>query len=312
MVAEFTANRCKFKNMAEKNIKKQSLADKIICQYNNFRFRIAEPLKLRLARARSEKFYYPNDKEPLISVYTPTYNRGNLLMERALPSVLSQTYKNFEYIIMGDCCTDNTEELVLKVNDPRIRFYNIPKRGYRYPPTAENHWLAGPVAAANQALKMVKGKWIARIDDDDTWSTDHLEELINFAQAGSYEFVSSFYTEINRGIRREVDGEYAQGPYYNYKHEPVKGFNPKIGGTLTWLYRSYLKLFKYNINCWRKDWNRVNDIDISIRMFRAGVKMGFLEKSLALYQPRPGENTIGLAAYEESADKKEEHYKFKD
>lgn len=295
----------------QKDIHKRTWQDKVISGFNEFYYNATEPLKLRLARIRFELNYEKPDVEPLISVYTPTYNRGNILMQRALPSVLAQTYKNFEYIIVGDCCTDITAELVAKINDSRIIFYNLPTRGYRYPPTAENHWLAGPVVAANQGLKMLKGKWIARLDDDDGWTSDHLESLLRFARNGNYEFVSAQYVEMSYGKKRVVDGERIQGPYYNKSNKPVKGDNPKINGPLTWLYRSYLKFFKYNINCWRKSWNRVNDTDLSVRLFKAGVRMGFLDKPLAFYEPRPGEQTIGLAAYKLSESEKLKHFEFK-
>ena len=196
--------------------------------------------------------------------------------------MLEQTYKNFEFIIIGDHCTDNTEELISKIDDPRIRFYNIPKRGQRYPDEVENHWLAGPVVAANVALGMAKGKWIARIDDDDTWTPDHIELLLRYAQKNNYEFVSGAYLAERHG-KQFI--------------ENVKDDNPRIGGTQTWLYRSYLKFFKYNINCWRKSWNRVNDIDLQVRMHNAGVNIGFLDKVVAHVLPRPGEETIGLDAY---------------
>lgn len=57
-----------------------------------------------------------------------TYNRGKILTERTIPSVLKQTYQNFEIIIVGDNCTDNTEELLNDFNDDRIKFYNLLKR----------------------------------------------------------------------------------------------------------------------------------------------------------------------------------------
>lgn len=298
--------------MQDKAARKRTLIDRLICGYNDVRNGIIEPAELKLARLKNERFYKNSEKNPLISVYTPTYNRGSLFIERALSSVLAQTYKNFEYIIVGDCCTDNTEELVKKFEDSRIRFYNLPARGYRYPPTVENHWFAGPVVPANKALEMVKGKWIARLDDDDIWTPDHLEELLRFAQSGNFEFVSSRSYEERYGKMEIVGGHEAQGPYYNKKVKSVKGNNPKIGPTHNWLYRSYLKFFKYNINCWRKSWNRVNDTDISVRMFRTGVRMGFLDKPLAFYLPRPGLETVGFDAYRISKNDQLKHFKFKE
>ncbi len=282
--------------MSKERKNPKSFRNDIISSFKAAYYNTYEPLRLKWERFKHKNDYI-SEKNPMITVYTPTYNRGKLLIERAVPSVLSQTYKNFEYIIVGDCCTDNTTELVSNIKDDRIRYYNIPKRGYRYPPSAENNWLAGPVVASNKALEMAKGKWITRMDDDDTWTTDHLEGLINYAINGNYEFVSGLYETIRYGKKIIVDGELAQGPYYTRNNKPPKGDNPKIGGIQTWLYRSYLKFMKYNIDCWRKQWNRVNDIDISIRMFKAGVRMGFVDKVLAFVYPRPGDETVGLQAY---------------
>lgn len=275
--------------------RKRTIQDKLISGFNAYRFILTEFVKLRMARSRYEDLYKDPEERPLISVYVPTYNRAQLLMERALPSVLVQTYKNFEFIIIGDHCTDRTEELVSKINDPRIRFYNLPERRKRYPETAENHWLAGPVVPANKALELVRGKWIARIDDDDIWTPDHLEALLDCAKKGNYEFVSASIVAERRGRRIVVKPE---------------DHHPQIGSTMTWLYRSYLKFFRYNINCWRKAWNQVNDADMRDRMLRAGVRMGILDKIIGHCLPRPGEATVGLDAYRLSRKEKEEHYSF--
>ena len=55
-----------------------------------------------------------------------------------------------------------------------------------------------------------------------------------------------------------------------------------IGGVQTWLNAGYLKFAKYNINCWRKSWNKVNDIDLQYRLYNCGVKKFFIRKSLVL------------------------------
>ncbi len=276
---------------------RRNFQDRVISGTRALYYSLYEPVRLKRERKLHAPEYDASCRKPLISVYVPTYNRAQLLMERAVASVLKQTYSNFEFIIIGDHCTDDTEKFVKSVNDSRIRFYNIPKRGYRYPPTPENHWFAGPVIAANTALEMVKGKWIARIDDDDIWTDDHLEVLLDFALKGNYEFVSSSYRTIRHGKEIIVD---------------EKDSIPRIGGTQTWLYRSYLKFFRYNIDCWRKSWNRVNDTDIQDRMYKAGVKMGFCEKVTCHIIPRPGEDTVGLEAYRATAEEKMQHFKFAD
>ncbi len=277
------------------------MVNQLISNYKSAKYTVIEPFILKSARFLNKKEYGFHNSEPLISVYTPTYNRAEVLIERAIASVLKQTYSNFEYIIIGDCCTDETERLVSSINDKRIKFYNIPKRGYRYPETPENNWFAGPVVAANTALNRVQGEWIARIDDDDSWSDDHLENLLRFAQKGNYEFASAQYLERKHGVDRIDKGVGARDPYYTRDNSPIIGENPLIGGTSTWLYRSYLKFMKYNPDCWRKKWNKVNDIDLSLRFFKAGARIGFLDEVHAYVLPRSGEDTVGLDAYKIAA-----------
>ena len=275
--------------------RKRIISDKFISFFNSAYFSITEPVKLTIARGKHEHLYRNSEEEPLVSVYVPTYNRGKILMERAVKSVLEQTYKNIELIVVGDHCTDDTEKLLSRVDDPRLRFYNLPNRDKRYPDDVELHWLVGPVAPSNKALELVRGKWIARIDDDDSWAPDHVESSLRFAQKGNYEFVSAAYIAERNGVRKKIG---------------IEGEPSGIGGTQTWLYRSYLKLFKYNINCWRKSWNRVNDADLQDRIFKAGVRTGFLDKVVAYVLPRPGEETIGLDAYQTDKENKLSHFRF--
>ena len=117
-------------------------------------------------------------------------------------------------MVIGDHCTDETEELLKEIKDPRLRFYNLPTRGKRYPETVENHWLAGPVVASNKALELARGKWIARIDDDDIWTPDHLEKLLEFAQEENFEFVSAQNTSLRKGVEEVGYGYRALDPYY--------------------------------------------------------------------------------------------------
>lgn len=295
---------------ASETTRERTILDKFITIVNTLRYYITEPIMLRMARLMKEREYQEEDNNPKISIYVPTYNRDKILLERAVKSVLDQSYDNFELIIVGDCCTDNTEKYVKSIKDGRIIFHNIKERGYRYPPTIENHWFAGPVIAANKGIELVSGKWIARIDDDDIWTPDHIESLLRFAQNGGYEFVSaqSYVERFGKGYIES--GNRARSPYYGFSDTRYNGYNPRIGGTSTWLYRSYLSFFRYNINCWRKNWNCVNDIDLSIRMFNAGVRMGFLEKVVLHYIPRPGEKTVGLDAYKLLQEGKLKHFRF--
>jgi glycosyltransferase involved in cell wall biosynthesis len=287
----------------------RSFEDKLVSGATSLYYSIAEPLVLRVARARYSHEYYNKKQQPLVSVCVPTYNRGALLVERAVKSVLDQSYRNLELVIVGDCCTDNTAELLSKLDDSRIRFFNLPVRKKNYPDTVENHWLAGGAAPTNKALSIARGKWIARIDDDDTWTPDHIEKLVNYAEEGNYEFVSGLYVAERFGERCIVEAKSARDEYYTRRPNEVMDESTKIGGVSTWLYRSYLRFMRFNENCWRKEWNRVWDIDLSLRFYSAGVRMGFLDEVISYVLPRPGEQTIGLDAYMLDVERKLKHYK---
>jgi glycosyltransferase involved in cell wall biosynthesis len=262
---------------------RRTIQDKLISGFNSIRYSITEPVLLRVARVCYARYYSNPAGEPLVSVMIPTYNRGQLLVERTLPSIFAQTYQNLEVVIVGDCCTDNTSELLAQIKDPRVRFFNLPQRG-KYPEDVSCHWFVAGTKPTNKALRLIRGKWIAWLDDDDVFTPDHIETLLRFAQKGKYEFVAGLYEEERNGQRIVV----------GYRSDEY----PEYGGHSTWMYRSYLRFFRYNINSWRKSWNRPADIDLQLRMHAAGVMMGASENVVTYVLPRPGLSTVGLAAHE--------------
>jgi glycosyltransferase involved in cell wall biosynthesis len=297
--------------MSDKEINKQrTLEDRLIAGFNSWRFSVTEPVRLRLARLKHAHEYRDPNQLPLVSVCVPTYNRGSLLIERAVTSVLAQTYTNFELIIVGDHCTDNTAELLSHIKDPRLKFFNLPSRKRKYKQTVENHWFVGGAIPANKAMELARGQWIARVDDDDTWTPDHIEKLLRFAQEGQYEFVSGNYITERFGQESVGTGRPALDPYYTRKPAVPNDSSPTIGGVATWLYRSYLRFMPYNVECWRKEWNRVWDVDLSLRIYGAGVRMGHIDEVVSYVLPRPGESTVGLDAYKLTEKDKLEQYKF--
>ena len=288
----------------------QAFENKIISSFISLRYFLLEPIILRVARLKFNYKYQKIKKLPLISVCIPTFNRGQILIERAIKSALAQTYANFEIIVVGDHCTDNTEELLKGLKDSRIKFYNLPFRKRKYPKTIENHWFVGGAIPANKAMEIAKGDWIARLDDDDIWTPEHLEKLLQFAQSNNYEFVSGQYIEERFGVRKIIDGVRARDAYFTQKPNRPNDQSPKIGGVNSWLYRSYLRFMPYNTNCWRKKWNRVWDVDLAMRIYSAGARIGFMNEVVAYVLPRPGESSVGLDAYKIAEKEKMEKYKF--
>ncbi|MDA8414376.1 MAG: glycosyltransferase family 2 protein [Desulfobacteraceae bacterium] len=137
--------------------------------------------------------------EPLVTVCIATYNRGRLLVERSIASVLGQTYKNIELIVIGDCCSDDTAQLVGAIDDSRLRFYNLPERG-NYPQNPLHSWYVAGTSPVNYALKLAQGDFITHLDDDDEFVVDRIEKLVSFIQREQADLVwHPFWYERNNG-----------------------------------------------------------------------------------------------------------------
>jgi glycosyltransferase involved in cell wall biosynthesis len=94
-------------------------------------------------------------------VVIPTYNRCALLVE-AIRSVIKQTYKNIEIIVVDDGSTDNTAEIVSKFRSQQVRYYTIPHHGF-------------PAPARNLGIREARGKYVAMLDSDDLWKPRKIE-----------------------------------------------------------------------------------------------------------------------------------------
>lgn len=120
----------------------------------------------------------------LVSIIMPSYNTAKYIPD-SINSVLYQTYKNWELIIVDDCSTDNTDEAVKPfLSDNRIRYLKNEKN-------------SGAAVSRNYALREAKGKWIAFLDSDDLWEKDKLEKQISFMEKNGYKFSYTDYIEID-------------------------------------------------------------------------------------------------------------------
>ena len=117
-------------------------------------------MRERLWHERSTEEYELaySDPEPLVSVVIPTYDNFRLLGERSLPSILGQTYQNFEVIVVGDGAPPEAAQTVARFGDARLHFHNLNRRGpYPSEPTAFWHWRASPPTTRPCADRGVAG-----------------------------------------------------------------------------------------------------------------------------------------------------------
>jgi Glycosyl transferase family 2 len=128
-----------------------------------------------------------DEPEPLVSVLIPTYTNVEGLVERALPSILSQTYERLEVVIVGDAAAPEVGQAVRGIGDERIRYANLTHRG-PYPADAYVRWLVAGGPPANEAMRLARGRWIAQMDDDDICPANRLEVLLRAARERQLEF----------------------------------------------------------------------------------------------------------------------------
>lgn len=103
---------------------------------------------------------------PLVSVVIPTYNSAQYIPE-AVDSILSQTFKDFEIIVVDDGSTDNTEEVVTRIKSDKVRYFKQPNSG-------------GPSKPRNVGVELARGNFISLCDSDDVIFPNKLAEAVDF------------------------------------------------------------------------------------------------------------------------------------
>jgi hypothetical protein len=133
------------------------------------------------------------ESEPLVSVIIPTYENVEGLVKVTLPSVLAQTYRNVEIMVVGDCAPAETAEALAQFDDPRIVYFNRERRG-PYPDDLEvlKYVKAGP--PFTEGVRRSRGRWIAPFADDDAYRPYAIEALLFAAQAHRYELCYGQFT----------------------------------------------------------------------------------------------------------------------
>ncbi len=127
----------------------------------------------------------PSDNSsPLFSIVIPCYNRPELL-HRALLSCTSQTYTNFETIVVDDGSTESLHDAIDSINDSRIKLHRQKN--------------AGGSAARNTGISLAKGKWICLLDSDDYFYPEKLEKVESVVKSQHADFIFS-KASIDRGL----------------------------------------------------------------------------------------------------------------
>lgn len=153
----------------------------------------------------------------LVSIIMPSWNTARFIRE-SIDSVRNQTYTNWELLIVDDCSTDNTDEIVASYSDERIRYFKNEKN-------------SGAALTRNRAMREARGEWIAFLDSDDLWTPEKLERQIRFMKENNYVFSYHEYVKIDE--ESKPLNIYVSGPEVVTKH---KMYNYGYPGCLTFMY----------------------------------------------------------------------------
>ncbi|HEX4308053.1 MAG TPA: glycosyltransferase family 2 protein [Solirubrobacterales bacterium] len=229
--------------------------------------RAAEVLRMRRDPSYAEAY----GERPLISARIGVYRPGPELFERALASIRAQTYADWEAILVCDGPDPETAARVAQLGDERVRCVQRPRNG-PYPEDPAARWRVAGVHPFNHAVALARGAWIAPLDQDDEWSPDHLEVLLEAARRTGAEVVYG-------AARVRLDDEETW----------FGSWPPRLGefGFQAAIYHAGLADFTYDVNAHLRgepaDWN------LARRMLEAGVSFEFVERIVASYWPTPGQ-----------------------
>ena len=200
----------------------------------------------------------------LVSIIMPTYNCGRFIAE-SIRSVLAQTFTNWELIIVDDCSTDNTDEVVAPfLADKRVKYLHNDKN-------------SGAALARNKAMREARGEWIAFLDSDDLWTPDKLEKQLNFMKEHRYVLSYTEYEKIDEDDKPL--NIYVTGPDVVNKR---KMYNYDYIGQLTMMYSAkHFGLIQI------KDIKKNNDYAIRLQLYKKpGTEAHLLKENLAKYRIR--------------------------
>jgi glycosyltransferase involved in cell wall biosynthesis len=148
--------------------------------------------------------------EPLVSCIIPTYNRAHIV-GRAIQSVLNQTYKNIEVIVVDDGSQDNTQEVVLSIKDERVRYIRL-------------HRNFGAAFARNIGIANARGEFVAFLDSDDYFLPEKIEKQVELMLKDESIGVcyTEVYYELDNGELIHKESPRARGKIYEVLLVPLK------------------------------------------------------------------------------------------
>jgi GT2 family glycosyltransferase len=206
--------------------------------------------------------------DPLVSICIPTYENVTDLVNRAIPSALGQEYQHIEVVVVGDGAPPETAAALERLRDPRVRYENLPHRGF-YPEDDTQRWYVAGTPAFNRAIELARGEWFAILNDDDALRPHHVRRLLEEARETRAEVAYGNLLRLAPVEPEQILGAFPPAPY--------------AFGWQAALQHRAMRLFEYELVAAvfsePGDWNRAR------RMLRAGVRFAYVDEILTDYYP---------------------------
>lgn len=184
-----------------------------------------------------------------------------------MPSALAQDHPAIEVVVVGDGAPPETAEAIAALGDDRVRYVNLPMRGF-YPEQQVKRWYVAGTPPMNHALHLARGEWIAILNDDDAFRPHHVSTLLAAARAQRVEVA---YGKLERFGPDGTDGVAGSFP-------PAFPF-----GWQRALQHRAMRMYEFELAAAAfdepGDWHRAR------RMLRTGVRFGFVDEIVVDYYP---------------------------
>jgi glycosyltransferase involved in cell wall biosynthesis len=210
-----------------------------------------------------------NKVKPFFSIVIPTYNRKDII-NICIDSVLSQTFENYEIIIVDNGSTDGTKDFInTNYNDFRIK-YNFQKGS------------GSPASPRNNGINLSKSKWICFLDSDDFWHKDKLKTIHDEIIDNNKIDVVCHNEKVFYSSSSKFGKTMNYGPFCDDFYLQMLQFGNELSTSATSVKRSFLNKFSLRFNE-SESLFIVEDFDFWLRLARNGANFKFINRVLGYY-----------------------------
>jgi len=232
--------------------------------------------------------------KPLISVVIPTYNDAHHL-KRSVGSVLSQSYSNFEVIVVDNSSLDNTKAVLDAFKDERIKYFLINNKG-------------SIAASRNLGIRNASGSWVAFLDSDDFWYKDKLTAMF------CSDFCSENFEAISHNVLTvDVNGDELRkmvcGPFTDTFYYDLLFTGNRCSTSAMVVKSSFLRANKLKFNE-SADFITVEDYGLWLDMANLGAKFKFINQALSEYLVHENNNSSKVQFHFENCRNLLRHHVF--